>query len=772
MSTQATIQTQKSEHAAGTIYRSFLAWVLIAVVAAVAIFSLRAPTASTDNAPAAEFSAQRALVHVRAIAVAPHPIGSPENERVRNYLVAQLSGLGFNPQVFRALGMRSTKGGIAIGDTESVVGRLPGTANSGAIMLVAHYDSVSRVPGAADDATGVAAILEAARALRAGSSLKNDLILLFTDGEEVGLLGAHAFADFHPWMKDVGLIMNFEARGSKGPALLFETGPNNAALLQSVARSASHPVGSSLFYALYKLLPNDTDFTVFRRQNIRGLNFAFGENLEAYHSRFDTVDNLSSSSLQHHGSYALDLTRAFGDMNLPELQKQKGDGVFFDWLGAHFITYRQSWVLPGQILVSLGLVVLIFVSMRRAEIRKGKLLPGLLCATVCLIAVPAIMAAAYWLVSLGFARRMIAADSMANSFLMAGFVLLGACVGTWLLAAWRKYVTVYELSIAGLILTCLLNWVVTFLLPAGSYLLFWPWLITIAGLIVAMLLKTKYAAARSVTGIVGVLATILLFAPIIYLLYIFLTLQLLTVLGVGLLIGVAYSLCAQFLDIAVPPKASRVAVVMLLFCALTSILAGISLSGPSLSHPRRDSIIYSVNADDHTAALISYDAWLDGWTAKVFGNKAPSRKPAPDYLGGLSRPVFWSSTAALDMAPPVAEIKADQQDSGSRKVLLKVKPGRKSSVISIVFAAGTHPVSLSIGGRTIDFVRDGLSSVKLFGMKADSIELEFTLSGSSKASFWLMEQAAGLPDLVGPRPNGFMAAAHSDETLVCRKYDL
>src|SRR5262245_31049440 len=131
MSTQATMQTQESEQAAGAIYRSFLAWALIVAVAAVAIFLLRAPAVLTDNVPATEFSAQRALVHVRAMALAPHPIGSPENETVRNYLVAQLSSLGFNPQVFRALGVRSTKGGIIIGNAEDVVGRLPGTANSG-----------------------------------------------------------------------------------------------------------------------------------------------------------------------------------------------------------------------------------------------------------------------------------------------------------------------------------------------------------------------------------------------------------------------------------------------------------------------------------------------------------------------------------------------------------------------------------------------------------------------------------------------------------------
>jgi hypothetical protein len=268
------------------------------------------------------------------------------------------------------------------------------------------------------------------------------------------------------------------------------------------------------------------------------------------------------------------------------------------------------------------------------------------------------------------------------------------------------------------------------------------------------------------------LTTILLFAPIIYLLYIFLTLQLLTVLGAGLLIGLTYSLCGHFLDAATHPRAWRVAEVLLLSCALIGIVAGIILSRPSLSHPRRDSIIYSLNADDHTAALMSYDAWLDDWTAKAFAGKTPSRKPAPDYLGGSLRPVLWSPTASLDLTPPVAEIEADHQDSGFRKVHIKIKPGRKSSVTTIVFAKDTHLVSVSVGGRTIQFVHDGLPSVKLFGMKADFTELEFTFSEPSKISFWLMEQTSGLPSLVGPRPDEFMAAANSDETLVCRKYAL
>ena len=146
--------------------------------------------------------------------------------------------------------------------------------------------------------------------------------MLFTDGEEAGLLGAEAFAASHPWMKDVGMVMNFEARGNKGPSLLFETGPDNGKLIDVVSHNASHPLGSSLFYSLYKLLPNDTDYTVFRRLRVPGLNFAFGENLEAYHSALDTAESLSPASLQHHGANALSLTRALGQMDLALLANQ------------------------------------------------------------------------------------------------------------------------------------------------------------------------------------------------------------------------------------------------------------------------------------------------------------------------------------------------------------------------------------------------------------------------------------------------------------------
>ncbi|MGE5323511.1 MAG: M20/M25/M40 family metallo-hydrolase, partial [Actinomycetota bacterium] len=493
--------------------------------------------------------------------------------------------MGFDPHVLRAIGTHVTKRGIALGETYDVVGRLRGTENSRAIMLVAHYDSVPRAPGAADDAAGVAAILETARALRAGAPLKNDVIVLLTDGEEAGLLGADAFATSHPWMKDVGLIMNFEARGNKGPSLLFETGTGNASLIKALAQSASHPVGSSLFYSLYKLLPNDTDFTVFRRQNIPGLNFAFGENLEAYHSQLDTPGALSLSSLQHHGSYALDLTRQFGSMDLTKLTNQKSDDVFFDWVGSVFMVYGQFWVIPGEMLVSVGLFALIFVSIRRGELRPLALLLASLWSILFLVLIPAVLAAAYWVTSRALSGRMIAADSQPNTLLLIGFVLLGVCTGTLLFTLGRRRFAVRELSLAGLIELCVFSWAVALVLPAGSYVLFWPLLVTVVALLVAALRGAKGTFTSTATALLGMAATVLIFAPILYLLYIFLTLQLITAVSAGLLIGMAFLFCGPFLETAIPQTAWRLIGVILTGSALITIAAGITLSKPSPSHP-------------------------------------------------------------------------------------------------------------------------------------------------------------------------------------------
>jgi hypothetical protein len=258
------------------------AWAAITLTALLGLTLLHAfnalapPVVVGEGAPPAEFSAARARTHLEHIARTTHPVGTPAHDDVRDYLVGQLSGLGLTPHVERsACVVRRNGVQFVAGDVENVSARLPGTSGAKTVIFVAHYDSAPTSPGASDDGAAVAALLETARALKAGPPLKNDLLLLFTDAEEAGMLGAQAFVERHGAVAADSVVVNFEARGTSGPSLMFETSDGNRQLVREFARSARYPFASSLFQEGYKLLTNRTDFTVFKEAEFKGLNFAY-----------------------------------------------------------------------------------------------------------------------------------------------------------------------------------------------------------------------------------------------------------------------------------------------------------------------------------------------------------------------------------------------------------------------------------------------------------------------------------------------------------------
>ncbi|MGC2698300.1 MAG: M20/M25/M40 family metallo-hydrolase [Candidatus Angelobacter sp.] len=752
---------------------SLMVWAILAALVALAVLELKAPNPVPATAPAGEFSAAKALVQVQVISRTSHPLGSNANTAVREYLVAQLSALGMYPQVVQAVGINNGNRRLVIGNTHDIVGRLPGSANSRAIMLVAHYDSVSNGPGAGDDGAAVAAILETVRALRAGPSLKNDLVVLFTDGEESGLLGAEALVSSQPWFKDLGLIMNFEGRGDQGPSLLFETSPRNAPLIAAVSRSAPHAIGSSFFYALYKLLPNDTDFTIFRQHEIPGLNFAYGNNLQAYHSRLDTVGNLSAASLQHHGSYALSLARDFGQRDLTQL-KGSADDIFFDLLGSSFIAYSEAWVLPGEILVTLLLGCTIVLAVRRSEVEISRILLALLPALAFLLLIPAVIGGATWLLVQTFGERLVMGDSQSNLYILIGLILGGMCAGIALLMTFSRRFSLRELSLAGLIIVAVLSWLVAVVLPGGSYLLFWPLLLVTVGFLVLELTRTaEQTSAQRLANLAGAVMAVFLFAPLSYLLYIFLTLQWTTIAAIGLLLGLFCILCVPLLDMSVPPDRGRTTITLFLVCSVASLAVGTALSHHGKEHPRRDTIIYSLNADEHAAVWATHDNSLDHWTAQFFSKSAPQRQPIPNYLAGAQRVELSAPASTLDLMPPIAEIRSHQENGGRDTIRMNVRSQRNATAFLLTFEKDIRPVAVKVGGRDIVPHQDGrFFRMVLLGVEPGGIDLEFTLEAPSSVSFWLADSTSGLPAGVSPRPDDVMANEGSDVMLVCRKYSL
>jgi hypothetical protein len=261
--------------------------------------SIPAPVAA--NAPDTLFSSARAMTQLVELARGPRPLGSPGHTRARELLVGWLEELGLEPEVETSVTVRRGGGwgaGAGGAGTEApgsaraytvrnVLVRIPGVDPTGAVLLTAHYDAVPLSHGAGDDGVGVVAIVEAVRALLTGPPLANDLILLFTDAEETGLLGARAFVERHPWMDEVRLVLSAEMRGGRGPVEMFETGDRNGWIVERLAAFDPHPSANSLSVAVYRRMPNDTDFTPFREAGIQGLNFAGIEDAWIYHQASD-----------------------------------------------------------------------------------------------------------------------------------------------------------------------------------------------------------------------------------------------------------------------------------------------------------------------------------------------------------------------------------------------------------------------------------------------------------------------------------------------------
>ncbi|MEO5755100.1 MAG: M20/M25/M40 family metallo-hydrolase, partial [Chthoniobacterales bacterium] len=263
-------------------------WLALLLTAGLGLYGMRPPAARGPEAAADQFSAMRAIAHLPHFAAQPHPTGSAANGRAREYLVAILRALGAEVRIEKTTGRHTRGKRVWEGEAQNIVATLPGTDNHRAVMLAAHYDSVPAGPGAADDGAGVISILEALRAVRAGPPLANDLLILLTDGEEAGLLGAAGFVADHPDLSSrVGIVVNLEARGSSGPALMFETSDQNGWLIPEFARAAPYPMASSLMYSFYKLMPNDTDLTELKKSGVGALNFAFTETVKNYHSAHD-----------------------------------------------------------------------------------------------------------------------------------------------------------------------------------------------------------------------------------------------------------------------------------------------------------------------------------------------------------------------------------------------------------------------------------------------------------------------------------------------------
>jgi len=440
--------------------------VLVAGVSVLPLLTVRPPPATSP----AEFSVDRAMDHIANIAREPHPMGSASNARVRTYLEQQLNSFGLETQL-QSVNVPDYYGepGATV-EAVNVMARIAGENPTKAIALVAHYDSAPATPGANDDGAGVAAMLETARLLLAGSGVRNDVILLFTDGEEPApRYGSTAFVAGHQWAGEVGMVVNFEAAGGSGPSIVVEMNGPQKWLLDGLAESEVRPVAFSFLVDTIELVGGiGTDFEPFAAENVPGYHLAYLGKGPIYHTMDDSAENVGQGSLEHHGSYAVALTRHFGDMDLAQ-PPASGELVFFTVGRSWLVRYPVGWAIPLAIAAAVLFAVAAVLRAGREGRRFRSLFAGFWVVLAGLL-VAVVVSTVVW----SFLVRVRPSPTVGESYAyLFGLLALGFFLGAglWRLAG-RRWTGLDE---AGVVLF----WVVlailsSILLRGASYLFVWP----------------------------------------------------------------------------------------------------------------------------------------------------------------------------------------------------------------------------------------------------------------------------------------------------------
>lgn len=700
---------------------------------------------STIDAPNSQFSTQRALVHLKEISKKPHYLGSQPHQEVQDYIVKTLEGLGVETQL---------QTDYAIGEwgnfskPSNILGRIKGSEHGKALLLLTHYDSHPHSSfGASDAGSGVVTILEGLRAfLSTNTKPKNDIIVLITDGEELGLNGADIFVNKHPWAKDVGLAVNFEARGSGGPSImLVETNKGNANLIKGfVNANPEFPFGNSLFYSIYKMLPNDTDLTRFREDaDIDGFNFAFVDDHFDYHTALDTYDRLDRNTLEHQGTYLMAMLNYFSAVNLEEL-KSIDDLVYFNVPFFKMVTYPFSWILPLFVLAVLVFSVLLFYGFKRRKIELKSIGKGFAAFLVALIASIVLGVFGWKLLLLIYPEysEMLHGFTYNGHTYIAAFVCIALALSLFIYSKVYKPENTASLMVAPLMFWLIISGIIAFKLKGASFFIV-PVYFGLLSFFV--LLRRKKTSLVLLT--LFALPVLFIFSPMVQMFPVGLGLKMMmasTALLV-LMFGLLISVFAFF------KHKKRWGYLFLIF-GLYYLVSAHFTSHFSEEQPKPNSLIYVLDADNNSAKWMSYDKVLDDWTAHFFNKTSKDTAGIAFSSKYKTKIQFAKTTEVKPILKPIIEIANDTVIGAFKTMDICVTPLRK--VQRMEFFADTSYVfhNLKINGLDVKANEDGTvfgkrkskRLLRYYISNNEPLELQITVPKDQSTEFLLYEASYDL----------------------------
>lgn len=768
---------KRIKHIASLIILALLTWV--------SFYSLMPREASTKDAPLTEFSTERAMEQLKIIAEKPHYIGSDAHAEVRDYIITQLEEMGLETQVQNDFTMSQwyTMGNLV--RAKNIVARIKGTNSSKSLLVMSHYDSAphSKSHGASDAGSGVVTVLESVRAFLAiGEKPKNDIIILFTDAEEIGLHGATLFVKEHPWAKDVGVALNFEARGSGGPSnMIVETNGGNKELIKGFAEaSPEYSVATSLMYSIYKMLPNDTDSTVLREYgDIDGFFFAFIDDHFDYHTSNDTWERLNPETLEHQGSYLLPLMNYFAQEDLSQLKSEE-DYVYFDIALFDFVSYPFFWIWPMVIIAFLIFIALVIKGIKNKSLQFKAIGKGFLALLISLIAPLLVVFLFGWLWPFIYPQYgdMLPVFIYNGHWYTAAFVTMSLAISFGVYHYFGKADSAPSAMVAPLTLWLIVNIALAAKLQGGAFFII-PVFFSLLAFWIMIIKKQP-----------SVLLMVFLCAPAIF---IFTPLLQFFPVGLGpeafwisavftvLLFGLLLPVFGYYRNKKV---LGYIGLVMTFIFLITAHIG----SDYDVDNDKPTSLVYYQKTDENKAYWLTYDKELDPWT-EGYITKDPMAAEALGDLASASkywkRYTYGKETSVINLEK--SDIYKDEKilENDLREVTLTIKPNRRVNLIEL-YADEKIPFSkLAFNGKSLEIDSTVASQERRFSTllsyyisPEDSLSFTYITPANVKPVFTLKETSLDLLEndkfTVSQRPDHLMPAPFivNDAIVTERKIDV
>jgi hypothetical protein len=714
-----------------------------------------------------EFSINNALKNLKEISKNAHYTGSEDHIKVQNYIVNELQKLGLQAEIQHQVAINNKW--RAATNTANIIATIKGSETGKSLVLLTHYDSNPHSSlGASDAGSGVVTILESVRAFLAQHKTpKNDVHIVITDAEELGLLGAKAFVDSHPLAKNIGLVLNFEARGSGGPSyMLMETNGKNSKLLSEFLKAKpNYPAANSLMYSIYKMLPNDTDLTIFRENgNINGFNFAFiGDHFD-YHTAQDSYERLDRQTLLHQADYLMTTLNYFAFSDLSNLESS-ADDVYTNFPFTKLLHYPFSWILPLLIGAIILLFILLFFGIALNKITIKGMLKGFTPLTISLVACVGISILLWKGILLIHPQY----NDILHGFTYNGYEYIAAFVllNLWLLfKIYRPFLknnTGTDLVIAPIIFWLIMNVLIFMYLKGAAYFII-PVYFALITLGVFIFIDSKRTTKIAIATILAI-PVLFMFAPQIKMFPVGLGLKNLFISGLFLVLifGLMIPVFASY--------KSRKTLVKLIGLSTVLFFAFATYnSGFDENKKKPNSAVFIYDVDANQSYWASYDAKPDSYTKQFLGDH-PTKG---NFTGTTSKSKYNTSyryhkkTENRAINPSIISKLTDTIIGNFRTISLLIKPQRAANKLeliandSITFnTIGVQDVLLDKKHETDTFkVTRGTILSYFLAAKDSVLKVDFTINKNSTPNISLIESSFDLQTnplfKIQPRTNEMM----------------